>query len=178
MGFAAPVIAGIGAGMQVVGQISNMRQEMKQEAYNAEVAQRNAQLQELNAQRAEANAQEEMNANQQEGADWGEEARLQMGQIRAQVTAGGLLDIGSIANRAAAMRAQSARDQQRIRQEGMNNFQARRQEAYDFRFGASESRASAEVARGRGRSAFVRGGLNIGSSILGGVQAVQTARAV
>lgn len=176
MGFAAPVIAGVGAAVQVVGQVAQTRQAMKQEAYNAEVARRNAVLQELNAQRAEENARQEMMVNAQEGADWGEEARLQMGAIRAQATAGGLLDIGSIANRAAAMRAQSARDQQRIRQEGLNNFLARRQEAYDFRYGASESRASAEFAGQRRRAALWSGGLNIASTIVGGAQAVQSAR--
>lgn len=177
MGFAAPVLAAVSAGTQVLGAVAGMRQQMRQESYNQMVAQRNAQIQQMNAERAAENARQESVASQAEGADWGEQARLEIGALRARAAAGNLVQIGSIARQVAAKRQLSARDQLRIRMEGSGRVRARQQEAHDFGIEAENNRISASMAASRRRQGFFSGLLNIGSTIIGGAQAVQQARA-
>lgn len=133
----------------IVGTIGNMQAA----SYQSAVAARNAQIADENARRA-------VEQSQLEQQDWGEEARGQIGQLVASMSAsGGRIDSGSSFLRRRGAQELAQRDAGRIREEGRVTADRFRQQQADF---TSESQG----ARRRGRFSLFEGVLNVGSTYL------------
>lgn len=188
MAFLAPVVAAVGAasagtlatvgaGISVAGSALSTMQGMRQESYNAAVAMRNAQTSRDNSVLEKENALKENEAGQVEGMEWGTSAAEQIGQLIAARSASNTLMLGSNEQRVAGARKLAGRDQLRIRQEGYGRFRDRMTASRDLEAQAGQYEAEADAARSRRRQALFSGILNIGSSVVGGAQSIQQARA-
>ena len=176
MGWAAPAAAIIGTGLQVAGSVANMRREQAQAEAEQEAAERNARLARKDARVAEQNALREMEANQQEGMEWSVDAGYEIGQLIAERAASGALMMGSNEGQVFGLRQLAARDQLRIRQEGIVRYQQAMHVAKNIRQQRANYQVEAAAAAQRSSDARTSGLLNIGSSIVGGAQAYQQAK--
>lgn len=139
----------ISVGSGIISTIGNMNAA----SYQSAVAARNAQI-------AEQNAVAEIERSQQEQADWGADARGQMGSLVASLAASGAsLQGGSGELRQRGAQRLLSRDAERIREEGETTAGRYRQQAADFR-------AESGMARKRRSNSLFSGVLDIGTTYL------------
>lgn len=120
-------------GSAIVGTMA----QMQALEYQAAVAARNQQI-------AEENARRELERSQVEQQDWSEEARGQLGQLLAALSASGVaIDAGSAALQRRGARGLAQRDASRIREEGVSRADRMYQQAADFGADARGARARA-----------------------------------
>jgi len=156
---AAPAIQTVGtvagASLAAVSAIQQGQAQSAAARYQQQVAVRNQQIQEENARKVMENTQ----VQQQ---DWGDEARLQLGQLVGEIAASGVtLEGGSAGLLRRGARRLAQRDAQRIQIEGNTAARGLRQQGADF--GAQANFAGMEA-----RSARTAGSLGALSSFIGG----------
>lgn len=132
--------------------------------YRSQVATNNATIAEAN--RVRTMEETGINAQEQDMA-----ARADIGAMLAQQGASGLsMGIGSMALRRKSAGELAAKDRSRVVYTGQTEANQFEQQAQDFR---EESR----MAKREGKFAVLEGGLNIGSSLIGGAEKVNSKKA-
>jgi hypothetical protein len=144
-----------GTALSAVSAIQQGQAASAAAKYQQQVALRNQQIQEQNARQVMENTQVQQ-------MDWGDEARLQLGQLVGELAASGVaLEGGSAGLLRRGARRLAQRDAQRIQIEGNTAARGLRQQGADF--GAQANFAGMEA-----RSARTAGALGALSSFIGG----------
>lgn len=153
----------IGRGVAAVSGVVATVGNMQAASYQSAVAARNAQI-------AEENARKAIEQSQKEQQTWSEEARGQIGQLVASMSASGSrLDSGSNLLRRKGAEQLSQRDASLIREEGRVTADRFRQQSADF---SSE----AQTANRLKRFSLFGGVLGVGGSYISDSSRIQRAR--